>query len=341
MQDYVLGLHVIGEGGKHYWIERESRPVVSQAFCKKIGATLRRDDDALFEAAVVSFGSFGMVHAYLLEVEPLYVLEHHVKRMDYGKARASLASFDLLTLGLARGKELPFHYEVIVHPYRTGTGQGGAYVRYMYKRSRKSLTVKERAKLGFTQGDDAMGFLGSVASFVPDAIPLLLDHILGGQFNDHQPVLGTPGQQFGPTDVRGHIMSTEIGVAQQHAGDATDAIIAVAKQFPWPGFPALRFVKASSATLAFTHFAPVTCTIELPSSGGDRTKQAFERIWIELHRRNIPFTLHWGQCMRAAMIHESAYGDRITRWRTQREKLLTENGRHIFSNDWLMKQGLT
>jgi hypothetical protein len=230
---------------------------------------------------------------------------------------------------------------VIVNPYRAGTGEGGAFVRYMYKRSRRSLTVQERGKLGFTQGDDAMSFLGGVASIAPDVIPLLLDHVLAGQFGDHKPVLGSPGQQFGPTEVRGYLVSTEIGVPQQLAGEATDAIIAVAKQFPFPGFPALRFVKASSATMAFTHFSPVTCTIEIPGSGGDRMKQAFERIWIELHRRQIPFTLHWGQCMRAAATHaESAYGDRIERWLTQRKRFLSEKARHTFSSDWLMKQGL-
>ena len=44
MQDYVVGLHVVGEDGRHYWIERASRPVVSPSFVARLGAELRRDD---------------------------------------------------------------------------------------------------------------------------------------------------------------------------------------------------------------------------------------------------------------------------------------------------------
>src|SRR5438128_4782623 len=58
MEDFVLGLHVVGTDGAHFWIERASRPVVSAAFSSLLGATMLRDD-ALFKAALVSFGSFG------------------------------------------------------------------------------------------------------------------------------------------------------------------------------------------------------------------------------------------------------------------------------------------
>ena len=82
MQDFVVGLHVIGEDGRHYFIERASRPVVSPSFVARLGAEVRRDDQ-LFDAALVSFGSFGLVHAVLLEVVPLYVLERHVRSYDF------------------------------------------------------------------------------------------------------------------------------------------------------------------------------------------------------------------------------------------------------------------
>src|SRR4029079_4308275 len=36
MQDFILGLHLLADDGRHYWIERTSRPVVSQAFCQKL-----------------------------------------------------------------------------------------------------------------------------------------------------------------------------------------------------------------------------------------------------------------------------------------------------------------
>ena len=62
------------------WLERASRPVVTPAFAAALGAELWRDD-ALFEAALVSFGSFGILHGLLIETEPLFLLEAYRQRL--------------------------------------------------------------------------------------------------------------------------------------------------------------------------------------------------------------------------------------------------------------------
>ncbi len=334
MQDYILGMHIVVDGGRHVWLERKSRPAVSQQFCDKLGAALLQDD-ALFEAAVVSFGTFGIIHAYLFEAEPLYLLEKHLIRVDYDQIRKVLTTLDVSQLGLPDGASLPFHFEVIIDPYHTSSGDKGAYVRFMYKRPFQKLPSSPSAG-GVIQGDDVMALLGGITDPAPNVVPTLLPHILGLQLKLVSKALGTPGQHFGPTDLRGFIMSTELGVALADAESAVDAILQVAQGFPWGGFPALRFVKGSSATLAFTHFSPTTCTIEIPSAGCSRTKAAFERIWTELHRRNIPFTLHWGQCLRPGAIHyPSAYGARVQRWVTARQSFLKSSAaQRLFGSDW-------
>lgn len=336
MQDFILGLHVVIDGGRHVWIERKSRPAVSAAFCQALNAELRRADDELFEAAIVSFGSFGVIHAVLFEAEPLYLLERTVIRRDYTDVRKTLNTFDMTPLGFS---DVPFHYEIILDPYHTGAGERGAYVRSMRKLPFHAAPAERASRI--VPGDDAMGFLGSVTNVAPEVVPLIIAHVLSLKVPEVQGVLGTPGQQFGPTDSRGFIISIEIGVAQCDAEKAVDAVITVAREFPWAGFPAIRFVKASTATLAFTHFAPVTCTIEVPSAGSDRTKAAFERIWVELHRRNIVFTLHWGQCLRPAAVHfPTAYGNRVSRWQAARRALLGDTGQRLFNSDWLVKLSL-
>jgi FAD/FMN-containing dehydrogenase len=340
MQDFILGMHLIVDGGRHVWIERASKPVVSEAFCHTLGAALRRDDE-LFDAAVVSFGSFGMIHAFLFQAEPLYLLEKSVMRVDYEVAKRTLGTLDVTPLNLSDGAALPFHYEVLLDPYNTGAGQQGAYIRYMYKRPFQAGSSSAGGGGGLTPGDDAMGFLGAITNPAPEVVPLIIGHILSAQLKPVTQVLGTPGQQFGPTDTRGFVMSTEIGVALSDAENAVDAVLEVARTFPWAGFPAVRYVKGSGATLPFTHFSPITCTIELPSAGSDRTKLAFERVWVELHRRNIVFTLHWGQCLRPSAIHfSSAYGARVARWQSARQGLLGSAGRQTFSSDWLEKLNL-
>ena len=48
-------------------------PVASDDFVQWLGAELIRDDD-MFNAAVVSFGSFGFIHGIMLETEPICLL---------------------------------------------------------------------------------------------------------------------------------------------------------------------------------------------------------------------------------------------------------------------------
>jgi hypothetical protein len=136
-------------------------------------------------------------------------------------------------------------------------------------------------------------------------------------------------------------MSTEIGVALHDAGRAVEAILAVADVYPFAGTVALRYVKASPALLALTRFAPITCTLELPSVASARTQQAFERIWTELDQRGIPYTLHWGQCLRpeAAFIRR-AFGPRMDDWLAARRNFLGVVGRRTFANDLLIGCGL-
>lgn len=133
MQDFIVGLHIVASGGAHYWLERASQPVVAPRFCELLGAELVRDD-TLFNAAVVSFGSFGLIHAALFTCEPIYTLELHIRRFDYDAVRPVLSTLDVSSLQLPDGATLPFHFEVILHPYRTQPGAQGAYVRFMYQR---------------------------------------------------------------------------------------------------------------------------------------------------------------------------------------------------------------
>ena len=74
MPDFVAGLHLATGSGRTKWIERASRPVFNEDFAAKLGAELIRDDE-IFDAAVVSFGTFGIIAAMALETAPCYQLE--------------------------------------------------------------------------------------------------------------------------------------------------------------------------------------------------------------------------------------------------------------------------
>ena len=75
LHDHIVAIHLVASGNSHFWIERKSRPVMTAAWVKQLGATLKRDDDDLFNAAVVSFGSFGIIQAVVIETVPRYLLK--------------------------------------------------------------------------------------------------------------------------------------------------------------------------------------------------------------------------------------------------------------------------
>lgn len=337
MHDFVLGLHLVAEGGEHLWLERASRPVVSPRFAQVLGTRLVRDD-RLFLAALVGFGSFGLIHAVLFESEPLYLLERHVRRYDYSAIRPVLDTLDVSPLGLPEGAELPFHFEVVLNPYALGDGQQGAWVRFMYRRS---LQLALRARVVTVPSEDVLGIIGTLGDLAPALYPVALEELLERTLRPESGTLGTPGQIFGSTDIRGAALSTELGVALGDVERTLDALATTLAQFPFGTTGALRYVRASPALLAPTPFSPVTCTVELPAVGTPRTAEAFRRLWAELDARGITYTLHWGQVLpdEPAWLHR-AFGPRVEDWLSARRELLGPAGRHIFSNELLERYGL-
>ena len=186
-----------------------------------------------------------------------------------------------------------------------------------------------------------LAFLGELTGAVPASIPELATRLVEAQLKPASGERATPGRTFGSTSIRGSVLSSELAVSLADSRRALETIVGVAKAFPFPGLVAARFVKASSATLAFTRFAPVSCTIELPGAGSTRTTQFYDRVFRALDRANIPFTLHWGQCgdFTSARVR-AMYGANIDAWLDARRKLLSPAGRRLFSNDFLVKMGL-
>jgi hypothetical protein len=345
MQDFVIGLHVVAEGGKHYWLERASRPVVSASFCALLGAELRSDDE-LFSAALVSFGSFGLVHALLLEVSPLYLLERHVASYAFPAVEKALDTLDVSALGLAHGAQLPFHFEVVVNPYEMGADSQGAHVRALYQFMAPPPAAGMPALTSTGLGDDLMSVIGSVTDAVPIAIPAAVDLVVGQQIKPVAFALATPGQTFSSTDSHGSGLSMELGVAPADVSAVLRCIAQVAAEFPFAGLMSVRYVKASPALLAFTNtrLAPIVAAIEIPCVGSQRSHEAFDRIWAALDQQNIRHTFHWGQCMPPdySFAHlTQLFGDQAARWLLARQRFLpTATGRRCFANGFLERLGL-
>ncbi len=303
-----------------------------------LGAELK-SDDALFQAALVSFGSFGLIHAVLFEASPLYWLERHVKRVDYATIRSVLTSLDVGCLQLPGGAALPFHFEVVLNPYALQAGQGGAFVRVLYKRPPgKSLPAQRPGHGQNLRSEDLVSMIGCFSDIAPNFIPIILQEELEDSLSETpaEGVLGTHSQQFGDSAPTNGGTSTEIGLPLTHVEATLDAVLSVVTEGDPIAMPlAFRYVKPSEAWLAFTQFAPYTCTLEIPTIDSVRSRDGYERIWAELRQREIPHTFHYGQAMPMQPYWLDAFGARRGQWLAARARFLSPAGRRMFSNAML------
>ena len=375
IQEYVVGIHLVSEGGTEWWIEPASRPVANQKFCDVLGATLLRDDE-LYNAVLVSFGSFGIIHAVMLRAEPLFLLERHVRPWRYSVLIGILGDLSLLPnlkleSAIHKCAEL-FHFEVLVNPYgftydgekiSEKPGESAAYVRYMFKHLPDELSkvcpnweLRSRDKGNPTTiSNDAFGLIGGFSeSCLADhlAIPLIVPSILGGQVTPDEGTLLTHGGTFDSTKIPGHSMSTEMGFAVTDVPRAMEIIIKESLKHPFAGVPSIRYVAGSAALMAFTQYAPTSCAIELPAAGSNRTAEAYMKIWRALEQASISFTFLWGQNLywgsepkAIGQKIRSIYGERLDRWIAARERFFNGinpkgTGLWTFSSPFLRNCGI-
>jgi FAD binding domain len=340
MQDYVCGIHLIPDAGRSVWLERASRPVTTAAFAAALGAELQRDDD-LFEAALVSFGSFGIIHGLLIETEPLFLLEAYRRRLLLTEPLwQAISGLNFDVPQLPHPGERPYHWQVVFNPHDVA---GGVYVTVMYKRPyRHDYTPPPLTPAGFRPGDDAPAFVGLLTDAVPAAIPRLTQAILDSAYAPYDKQEGTLAEIFSNTELRGRLASTALGVSLDRSREAVEAILAEQQQSgPAAVVLSLRYVRESSATLAFTHFPPTTCVIEIDGVQSSRTEAFYTRVWGRLERQGLPYTFHWGkQHNLDARRVRRVYGQRVAQWLTARRRLLGAAQRRLFSNDLLERLAL-
>src|SRR5688572_10306875 len=142
VHDAVVGIHLVTGPDTHVWLERESYPVASEKFINWLGASPHRNDE-LFESALVSFGSFGIIHGLMIETDPLFLLkEYRISDAVYNKELMdALSQVDVVKLkqlipsmpDSVPSHEL-YHMELNVNPYALKKGSAaGLYIFLFYK----------------------------------------------------------------------------------------------------------------------------------------------------------------------------------------------------------------
>ncbi|MEO5891254.1 MAG: FAD-binding protein [Ferruginibacter sp.] len=339
VQDFIVGMHLIVSPDRHIWLESKSSPVVSASFIEKLETELVQDDD-LFNAALVSFGSFGIIHGVMIETEDIFLLETYMRKMPYDEVLKNLmTTLDFSNATLPCGNERPYHFSVIINPYDL---PGGAYVSSFYKRPyREDYPKPVPNEAGIGPGDDAPCFIGKITKIVPALVPVIVTKLLAGALTPFEKQFGTMGEIFNNNTLHGKLASAAIGISLDQVTRVTEILFELNEtEGPFPGLFAYRFVKKSKASFGFTHF-DFTCVLELDAAPSKITSNFYTAVWNRLDQEQIPFTFHWGK------MNELNF-DRITRgygtdtdvWIAARNKLLDADGMKVFTNSLLSEWGL-
>jgi hypothetical protein len=340
MPDFVCGLQLATGRGRTLWIQRASRPVFTEALADRIDADLISDDD-VFNAAVVSFGTFGIVTAMAIETSPIYHLQFGpIGDIHHDDLKAKLTRF---------GEADPelYHYEFIFDPHgKSRMAMEAAAPKVPFEPGHPTPKPRWiiRDKQGYAPGVGIMGLLG-LLRFLPPRF------ITGIEFKSYRRmallngVRGTPGQLYTSSIyyLEGYTESA-YGVSVKDAPATIDITSDVARTMGLPSISQVRIARASTATLGFTQHEPQTAVFEVGLVNDEKFPE-FERRMDEAFRRaGIRYTMHWSKnsAIDPAKLAYMYGEDRIASWKAARRQVFGDDASlmRTFESDVMVRAGL-
>ncbi len=340
LQDHIVAIHLIANGDTHYWLERQSRPVMVDRFAARLGATLRRDDD-LFNAAVMSFGSFGIIESIVIETAPRYLLQTvtGVAQLDERMWRA-VGALDFSAHPFFADKGRPYFFQAVINP-----NSREVLISANYERPAPSHYLP---RYGLQQRDDAIGpgfdslsLIGRVLQVFPGLVPPFAE-MAARQLFDLDPIDGTPGEVYGYKAPQLHVASGSIAVDLADARRTLETLIALnAEVGPVPLVLGCRYVRRSPALLAFNRF-DTGLMVSIDGIDNAASRAYFGAAADRVEAKGIPFTQHWGKTNHYTPQRvRNAFGANVDAWRAARRQLLPDaRDRATFDNSYIRERGL-
>jgi FAD/FMN-containing dehydrogenase len=342
MPDFVVGLHIATGSGRTLWIEKASKPVLNRDFAASIGADLIRDDD-IFNAAVVSFGTFGIIAAVALETAPIYQLEFPaVLDIRHDDLKAKLAGF-----GDAAPADL-YHYEFIFDPHgrRRRTAMEAAAPRVPFTSGVPTPKPRwiVRDGNGYAPGVNILRVL-ALLRFLPPRLTTKLQFRQYRRLALLNGVRGTPGQLYTSSIyyLEGYTESA-FAVSVQDASRTIDICSAVMREMRLPSISQVRLVHRSEATLGFTQHEPKTAVFEVGLINDDRFPEFERRLDARFREAGIRYTVHWSKNSGIDPRKlDYMYGAaRIDSWKAARRAVFGDDATlmKLFETDAMVQAGL-
>ncbi len=352
--EFVVGLHLVVGPSKHVYLQRKSTPVIKKEFADVLDAQFLEDDE-LFNAALVSFGSFGIIQGIMIEARDLFIL--HATRFFHpfnAALKNAISSLDFSGLDYSKSempasvpKDRPYHFQVFFNPNEK-IPPDRASVLIMFEddwdKWSDTYTKPEWDNRDAGPGASGLEVVGAIYDILPSFLNDLMLPILNGQLSDQlYPYyqMGTIGDLFAGERVEGELLVSGTAVPMSRALETLEIALQTYKEFDsiLPLIISSRFVKGTTAMLGFTKFDQ-NCTLEIDTISTGKSREFLNLVRRKLGQAGIPFTLHWGklESYLTPTRVRNMYGDAVDRWLTCRKTLLeNEDVQKVFTNKFMTR----
>ncbi|MBK9722730.1 MAG: hypothetical protein IPO78_14125 [Saprospiraceae bacterium] len=317
LPDFVVAIQICNGTNTPIWLERSNYSVMSQEFIETTNSKLIRDTN-IFNAALVSFGAFGIITAYAIETEPIYQVKFpKIKEIN-------LETLENLLNDASYYSKL-HHLEFVFNPYTENNFYLIEGTKVDFEAGHPippPLWIITNRK-GYAPGDRTAKFLLNLP-FISAKYKSKI------QFNEYlkksvlSDVRGTSGQLYTAT-----ITYLEGYNETALAVSITDTIktIQILKQetakMKLPLVFQSRVVHPGNAIFGFTNHSPKSVVFEFGIVNNSTYPKFEQLILSQLEKAGIKYTLHWSKnsLVNKARLLQMYGQQKIDIWKKSRKDL--------------------
>jgi hypothetical protein len=339
LHDQIVAIHLITNDKQQVWLERKSRPVMNAAFVAKLGIPAPIRDDDLFNAVVLSFGSFGVIHNVVIETGPRLLLRaEKIMPVPYdADLKALLTTLDFSKHPLLKAKGTPYFFQCVINP-NTSEAMIDVHYEVPWDPAHVLNYGLQEGKIG--PGYDSLSLIGKIFEGGKQLIPPFFKLLEG--LIDKKTKFGTRGELFGYKAPQTKVGSGTVAVALADSVRAMDALIQLNKDIgPVPLLLGCRYVRKSQAFLAPAQF-DTTMVVSMDGIYNKQSETFFAKAAERMEAAGIPYTQHWGKVNSYTKARlDKAYGANVGKWLAARKQLLPDPAdRAVFTNAFMEERGL-